>query len=195
MCQPTATPAARAFLPTAPRATSARCKSAGGGDHPHWRSDSAGVKSGADTHAKSRWPNSLDSPMHQRRRQSGQGMPGCLPLRHRRRVTVMDEAINGRSSDPVSALSSAGTQRNHTTLTVALSEEAPQVLLAALRFATGKRIHLEQWPAARLELALNQRQRQVEPHHKPPPSINSIPLPLTTTAMHRWCSLSTKRCV
>lgn len=44
-----------------------------------------------------------------------------------------------------------------TTLTVALSEEAPQGLLAALRFATGKRIHLEQWPAARLELALNQR--------------------------------------
>lgn len=48
-----------------------------------------------------------------------------------------------------------------TTLTVALSEEAPQGLLAALRFATGKRIHLEQWPAARLELALNQR-------HEPP---------------------------
>ncbi len=47
-----------------------------------------------------------------------------------------------------------------TTLTVALSEEAPQGLLAALRFATGKRIHLEQWPAARLELALNQ-------HHEP----------------------------
>lgn len=46
---------------------------------------------------------------------------------------------------------------------LALSEEAPQGLLAALRFATGKRIHLEQWPAARLELALHQRQRQVEP--------------------------------
>ncbi len=65
-----------------------------GGDHPHWRSDAAGVKSGADNHAKSRWTNSLDSPMHQRKSQSGQGMPGCLPLRHRRRVTVMDEAIS-----------------------------------------------------------------------------------------------------
>lgn len=30
-------------------------------------------------------------------------------------------------------------------------------LLAALRFATGKRIHLEHWPTARLEQALNQR--------------------------------------
>lgn len=49
---------------------------------------------------------------------------------------------------------------DHTTLTVAHSEEAPQGLLAALRFATGKRIHLEQWPAARLELALNQRHLQ-----------------------------------
>ena len=45
-------------------------------------------------------------------------------------------------------------------LSVALTEEAPQALLSALRFATGKRIHLEQWPAARLELELNQRQIQ-----------------------------------
>lgn len=45
-------------------------------------------------------------------------------------------------------------------LSVALTEKAPQALLSALRFATGKRIHLEQWPAARLELELNQRQIQ-----------------------------------
>ncbi len=45
-------------------------------------------------------------------------------------------------------------------LNVALTEEAPQALLSALRFATGKRIHLEQWPAARLELELNHRQIQ-----------------------------------
>lgn len=39
------------------------------------------------------------------------------------------------------------------------------MLLAALRFATGKciYIHLEQWSATRLELAFHQRQRQVEP--------------------------------
>ncbi|WP_061794979.1 type II secretion system protein GspE [Serratia ficaria] len=49
------------------------------------------------------------------------------------------------------------------TLTIALSEDAPQGLLAALRFATGKRIHLEQWPAARLEQALNRRHLQAEP--------------------------------
>ncbi|CAI1069328.1 Type II traffic warden ATPase [Serratia quinivorans] len=45
-------------------------------------------------------------------------------------------------------------------LNVALTAEAPQALLSALRFATGKRIHLEQWPAARLEMELNQRQIQ-----------------------------------
>ncbi|WP_122289656.1 type II secretion system protein GspE [Serratia plymuthica] len=45
-------------------------------------------------------------------------------------------------------------------LTVALNAEVPQELLPALRFATGKRIHLEQWPAARLELELNRRQMQ-----------------------------------
>jgi len=45
-------------------------------------------------------------------------------------------------------------------LTVALNAEVPQGLLPALRFATGKRIHLEQWPAARLELELNRRQMQ-----------------------------------
>lgn len=45
-------------------------------------------------------------------------------------------------------------------LNVALAEEAPQALLSALRFATGKRIHLEQWPTARLELELNRHQIQ-----------------------------------
>ena len=45
-------------------------------------------------------------------------------------------------------------------LTVALNADVPQGLLPALRFATGKRIHLEQWPAARLELELNRRQMQ-----------------------------------
>ncbi|MFK3842327.1 type II secretion system protein GspE [Serratia sp. NPDC087055] len=45
-------------------------------------------------------------------------------------------------------------------LNVALAEEAPPALLTALRFATGKRIHLEQWPSARLELELNHRQIQ-----------------------------------
>ncbi|WP_258090143.1 ATPase, T2SS/T4P/T4SS family [Serratia liquefaciens] len=52
-------------------------------------------------------------------------------------------------------------------LNVALTTEAPQALLSALRFATGKRIHLEQWPAARLELELNRRQMQGDRHEQP----------------------------
>ncbi|WP_226020335.1 ATPase, T2SS/T4P/T4SS family [Serratia symbiotica] len=75
----------------------------------------------------------------------------------------MDEAISEEVQTLCQRYQALALSENHTTLTVALSEEAPQGLLAALRFATGKRIHLEQWPAARLELALHQRQRQVEP--------------------------------
>jgi protein transport protein HofB len=52
-------------------------------------------------------------------------------------------------------------------LNVALTTEAPQALLSALRFATGKRIHLEQWPAARLELELNRRQMQGDRREQP----------------------------
>ncbi|BBI91962.1 type II secretion system protein GspE [Serratia symbiotica] len=75
----------------------------------------------------------------------------------------MDEVISEEVQTLCQRYQVLALSENHTTLTVALSEEAPQGLLAALRFATGKRIHLEQWPAARLELALHQRQRQVEP--------------------------------
>ncbi|MGP1209086.1 MULTISPECIES: type II secretion system protein GspE [unclassified Serratia (in: enterobacteria)] len=78
--------------------------------------------------------------------------------------------MNAQISEEVHALcrryQALALSEDPTTLTVALSEEAPQGLLAALRFATGKRIHLEQWPAARLETALNQ-------HHEP------LPAPLT----------------
>ncbi|WP_206192258.1 ATP-dependent protease ATP-binding subunit ClpX [Serratia marcescens] len=78
--------------------------------------------------------------------------------------------MNAQISEEVHALcrryQALALSEDPTTLTVALSEEAPQGLLAALRFATGKRIHLEQWPAARLEMALNQ-------HHEP------LPAPLT----------------
>lgn len=42
-------------------------------------------------------------------------------------------------------------------LTIALSSEAPKALLAALRFASGQTINVEQWPAARLEQKWEQR--------------------------------------
>ncbi|WP_440500638.1 ATPase, T2SS/T4P/T4SS family, partial [Serratia nevei] len=69
--------------------------------------------------------------------------------------------MNAQISEEVHALcrryQALALNEDPTTLTIALNEEAPQGLLAALRFATGKRIHLEHWPAARLEQALNQR--------------------------------------
>ncbi|CAI0969367.1 type II secretion system protein GspE [Serratia entomophila] len=74
----------------------------------------------------------------------------------------MIEAISEEVHNLCRRYQTLALNEDHTTLTVALSEEAPQELLAALRFATGKRIHLEQWPAARLELALNQRYLQAE---------------------------------
>lgn len=62
-------------------------------------------------------------------------------------------------------------------LTIALHGEIPAALVSALRFATGKSVGIEQWPAARLEQAQNQRQSLIlvpppENTEELPPSLN-----------------------